>query len=221
MKQNEEVVLEWTGLSEGGYSNHKDDPGGPTDRGITQATYNAWNKLKGKPQNSVKGISKAEAEDILVSQYLTPIRFSDLPSGLDYAVADFSINSGPSRAAKELQRVLGVKQDGVIGLKTLAALKTKNPQMVIVDYCKRRLAFMQDLKNWPSFKNGWTIRVMGKVGGQQDDDIGVIDRAVRLSKHNVYIPAPTSVGSGKADDTKTSFWKIIIDFFLTLIGKRK
>lgn len=220
MKQNEQVVLEWTGLSEGGYVNHKNDPGGPTDRGITQATYNAWNKLRGKPQKSVKGISKAEADEIYISQYFAPIRFNDLPPGLDYAVADFSINSGPSRAAKELQRVLGVKQDGVIGLNTLAAIKPKNLQLIIVDYCNRRLAFMQSLKIWSTFKNGWTTRVMGKVKGQQDDDIGVIDRAVRLSKNNVYIPAPTSVGSGKADDTKISLWKMIVALISYLLGKK-
>lgn len=220
MKQNESVVLEWTGLSEGGYVNHKDDPGGPTDRGITQATYNAWNKLKGKPQKSVKGISKAEADSIFVSQYLSPVKFDELPAGLDYAVADFSINSGPSRAAKELQRVLGVKQDGVIGLKTLAAIKSKNLQTLIVEYCERRLSFMQSLKIWPTFKRGWTIRVMGKVDGQQDNDIGVIDRAVRLSKNTVFIPAPTSVGSGKADDTKISLWKILVALISYLFGKK-
>ena len=220
MKQNEQVVLEWTGLSEGGYVNHKKDPGGPTDRGITQRTYDAWNKLKGKPQKPVKGISKAEADEIFVSQYFTTVRFNELPSGLDYAVADFAINSGPSRAVKELQRVLGVEQDGVIGLKTLAAIKTKNPQLLIVAYCERRLAFMKSLKIWDTFKNGWTTRVMGKINGQQDDDIGVIDRAVRLSKKNVYIPTPTSVGSGKANDSQQSFWKLILDFIMILFGKK-
>lgn len=219
MKQNEQVVLEWTGLSEGGYVNHKNDPGGPTDRGITQATYNAWNKLKGRQPKSVKGISKTEADEIYVSQYFAPIRFNDLPSGLDYAVADFSINSGPSRATKELQRILGVKQDGVIGLKTLAAIKSTNLQILIVTYCERRLAFMQSLKIWPTFKNGWTTRVMGKIKGQQDTDIGVIDRAVRLSKGNVYIPAPTSVGGGKADG-KLSLWNMIVALISYLLGKK-
>ena len=221
MKQNEEVVLEWTGLSEGGYVNHKNDPGGPTDRGITQATFNAWNRVKGRPQKTVKGISKAEANEIIVSQYLSPVRFNDLPTGLDYAVADFAINSGPSRAARELQKLLGVKQDGVIGLKTLAAIKARDSQTLIVEYCFRRINFMQSLKIWPTFKNGWTTGVMGKVKGQQDDDIGVIDRAIRLSKHSVFIPAPTPIGSGKADDTKISLWRIIVALIYLLIGKRK
>ena len=34
------ITLKW----EGGYSNHPDDPGGPTMRGIIQREYDAWRK---------------------------------------------------------------------------------------------------------------------------------------------------------------------------------
>ena len=44
-----------------------------------------------------------------------------LPSGLDYAVFDAAINSGPGRAAKWLQELVGVTADGAIGPGTLAA----------------------------------------------------------------------------------------------------
>ena len=115
MKQNQAVVLDWIGLSEGGYVNHPKDPGGATDRGITQRTYDAWNRLHGRPLRPVRGISKDEANAILVSQYFAPVKFDQLPSGLDYAVVDFAVNSGTSRAAKELQKLLGVAADGIIG----------------------------------------------------------------------------------------------------------
>ena len=41
----------------------------------------------------------------------------DLPAGLDYAVYDFAVNSGPSRAVKFLQELLGANiiKDGVMG----------------------------------------------------------------------------------------------------------
>ena len=56
MKQNQAVVLDWIGLSEGGYVNHPKDPGGATDRGITQSTYDAWNRLHGRPLRPVREI---------------------------------------------------------------------------------------------------------------------------------------------------------------------
>ncbi|MXD08468.1 glycosyl hydrolase 108 family protein, partial [Escherichia coli] len=61
MKSNLTQIQEWIGMSEGGYVNHPSDPGGATDRGITQATYDSWNRRKGVSMKTVKGISKQEA----------------------------------------------------------------------------------------------------------------------------------------------------------------
>jgi lysozyme family protein len=217
MKVNQSQVLKWVGLSEGGYVNHPNDPGGPTDRGITQKTYDAWNRLNKRPLKTVRGISKSEADEILVSQYFTPVRFNDLPSGLDYAVVDFAINSGPSRAVKELQKVLGVTQDGIMGIQTLSAIRKKNLQELIIDYCIARLSFMKRLKNWPSFRKGWTIRVMGKYDGVQSDDIGVIDRAVRMSRA-VKAPDPVISVPHKADEKNVKVFSLIAEAIMKLFG---
>src|SRR3990167_8354222 len=90
----------------------KDDPGGLTRNGVTWATYDAFRISKGLPKRSVKLITNAEVTEIY-KQFWDNVRGDDLPSGLDWAVFDFGVNSGPGRAIKELQRVLGVKVDGV------------------------------------------------------------------------------------------------------------
>jgi lysozyme family protein len=48
----------------------------------------------------------------------------ELPSGVDYAVFDYGVNSGISRAAKVLQRLVGTDVDGEIGPNTIAATTT-------------------------------------------------------------------------------------------------
>jgi lysozyme family protein len=202
--QNQNLVLNWVGLSEGGYVNHKDDPGGPTDRGITQKTYDAWNKLKGRPRKTVKGITKTESEEIIVSQYFTPIRFNDLPSGLDYSVADTSVNSGPSRAAKLLQKVLGISQDGVIGTQTLAAIKGKDIKSLIIKYNDARLSFMQSLSTWRTFGKGWTTRVTD-----------VKNRSYKMAEGSTTVPDPISVGQGKTTDNP-SWLQLLINFIINL-----
>lgn len=205
MRDNYPLILGWAGLSEGGYINHPSDPGGATDRGITQRTFDAWNRRHGLPKRAVRGISKETADEILAVEYLDAVRADELPSGVDYTVADYSINSGPRQAIKDLQRVIGATADGQIGPQTLASLSTHDPADVIVALCERRLAFMKGLKHWPTFKNGWTTRVMGKQSGVQADDIGVIDRGVRLARGAKNIPAPqTSSGSAKAHADETS-----------------
>lgn len=214
MKENYHLILGWAGLSEGGYINHPKDPGGATDRGITQRTFDAWNRKQGQPKRSVRGISKSEADDILAVEYLDAVRAGELPSGVDYAVADYSINSGPSQAVRDLQRVLGVKADGQIGPQTMAALSTKDAAEIVIGLCRRRLAFMKRLKHWPSFKNGWTTRVMGKHDGAQASDIGVIDRGVRLARGAKNIPAPVPSddgGSVKASASETTITASIKD----------
>lgn len=198
MRENAERVQAWIGLSEGGYVNNPKDPGGPTDRGITQKTYDAWNRRQGKPKLSVKGISKAEAEAIIAAQYMAPIRFDKLPSGLDYAMADYSVNSGPAQAARTLQRILKVEPDGVIGAITLDAIEGPNVEALIVALCEARMRFLRRLKAWKTFGRGWTRRVMGERDGVQAGDIGVIDRAVMLARDAESIPAPTAA-PGRAE----------------------
>ncbi|TGT80746.1 glycosyl hydrolase 108 family protein, partial [Mesorhizobium sp. M5C.F.Ca.ET.164.01.1.1] len=82
--------------------------------------------------------------------YWDAVAGAELPAGLDYAVFDFAVNSGPGRAAKYLQAVLGVTQDGRIGPETLAAARAKPAGVIIDALCDARLAFLEKLLTWPN-----------------------------------------------------------------------
>lgn len=87
-----------------------------------------------------------------------------LPSGIDYAVFDFAVNSGPARAAKYLQAILGVEQDGRVGPKTIAAAKAKDGRAVVNGLCDARIAFLKRITSggkllWNTFGKGWDRRV--------------------------------------------------------------
>ena len=86
------------------------------------------------------------------------IRGDDLPSGVDYCVFDCAVNSGPGRAAKILQDVVGVKPDGGIGPLTLAAVKAMDPIELISKYADKRLQFWESLPTFATFGKGWTRR---------------------------------------------------------------
>jgi lysozyme family protein len=164
MRANLSHALDLIFASERGFSNHTDDPGGPTQDGVTLATLSAWRK---RPVSiaELKALGSEERNAIFAAQYADPIRFAELPDGLDYCVLDCSVNSGPNRAGRILQQAMGMTGkdiDGVIGAKTLAALKAVKAMEVtalIADYCDDRLSFMRSLRNWRTFKNGWTARV--------------------------------------------------------------
>ena len=144
--------------NEGGFVNNPKDPGGATNLGCTKAS---WEQFVGHPVtiDDIKALTPQDVEPLYRSKYWDAIRGDDLPVGVDYAVFDFAINSGPSRAAKTLQSVLGVTADGQIGPATLAALEASNIRDVATRICEERLVFLQTLPTYGTFGKGWSKRV--------------------------------------------------------------
>ena len=143
---------------EGGYTNHPDDPGGPTNFGITIFDYRKYVKPDAVADD-VRAMRLDEAKAIYRAKYWDALRCDDLPAGVDYAVFDYGVNSGVSRAAKVLQRLLGVPADGIIGPVTLAAARSCDCEKVIAALCEERLGFLRALRTWPVFGKGWGRRV--------------------------------------------------------------
>lgn len=190
------VGLPITLAYEGGFSNHPDDPGGATMKGVTQRVYDAYRKAKGLNTRSVKLITNAELQDIYEQEYADKVKADELPAGLDFAMFDFAVNSGPVQAAKELQRVLGIAVDGNVGKDTITKAcerAEEDEEGLIIALCERRLAFMKKLKNWKSFSTGWTRRVVGNQDGFQVDDKGVVDYAVMMARNDLTYPVKKSL----------------------------
>lgn len=141
---------------EGGYSNHSDDPA--TNMGITIHTFRAYIKRDGTIAD-LKAMTFEQASIVYRAQYWNKLRCDDLPPGVDYAVFDFGVNSGPSRAAKFLQGVVKVEQDGEIGPITLAATKKLSAAHVAAAVCDNRLVWLRTLSKWGRYGNGWARRV--------------------------------------------------------------
>ncbi len=83
---------------EGGFVHDPRDPGGATNLGVTQATLA---RACGRPVSidEVRALTRAEAGAIYRRLYWTAIRGDALPAGLDLAVFDCAVNSGPARRA--------------------------------------------------------------------------------------------------------------------------
>ena len=55
----------------------------------------------------MKQLTKAEVEPIYKDRYWLKCHCQELPSGVEWAVFDYAVNEGPSKAAKALQRAVG------------------------------------------------------------------------------------------------------------------
>lgn len=155
-----EMVKPYLLAHEGGYVDHPHDPGGATNFGITIGTLSNWRGRK-VSKREVKELTREEAMQIYKAQYWDTIRADELPMGVDYCCYDYSVNSGPSRSARELQRVVGASVDGVVGLETLSRVRDcgKTPSEIVNEICDNRLAFMMRLRTWKYFGEGWSRRV--------------------------------------------------------------
>lgn len=144
---------------EGGYADHPSDPGGRTMQGVTQATYDGWRRKRSLPARHVRLIERHELEAIYRTGYWARVRADELPIGIDYAVFDAAVNSGPARAIRWLQQAVGVPADGIIGPQTMGAVKARPPLHIIESMCGIRMQFLRGLSHWPTFGKGWSRRV--------------------------------------------------------------
>ena len=158
MKDNWEQCFALVLKNEGGYVDNNSDPGGATNLGCTKATWEAW-VGHSVTKDDIKALMPNDVMPLYKAKYWDTIKGDDLPEGVDYAVFDFAIKSGPSRAAKALQSVLGVNPDGKIGPATLDALEAANPRDIATSICEARLAFLQSLPTYGTFGKGWSRRV--------------------------------------------------------------
>jgi lysozyme family protein len=157
MKQGYDTSLAAVLRSEGGYVNDPRDPGGATNKGVTQAVYDDYRKGLGSPPRTVKQITPSETAAIYKHRYWDAVRGDDLPAGVDYAVFDLAVNSGVSRASRFLQDVCCVNADGKIGPVTIAAA-SHNPKHIVEALMDKRLAFLRTLGTFGHFGKGWTNR---------------------------------------------------------------
>jgi len=170
-------------VHEGGFVNHPADPGGATNRGVTQRVYDGWRRRQRLAPRSVRSISAEEIAGIYRLQYWDVIRADDLPAGVDYFVFDGAVNSGPAQSVKWLQRALGVAADGQVGVATLGALKAHpDHDALIADMARRRLAMLKGLKNWKTFGKGWSRRVAEVLAHAQAAAMGSVGPAPTYSE---------------------------------------
>lgn len=148
---------------EGGFSDNPKDRGGATNKGVTLATFRQY-----YGQTATVAQLRAMTDDqwahIFKSGYWDKFRGDEIES---QAVADMCVDwawhSGTATAARQVQRVLGVAADGVVGPKTVAAINAADPAELFGRLKRARLAFVEGIvRRDPSqrvFLRGWKNRI--------------------------------------------------------------
>lgn len=173
-------------VHEGGKVDHPADPGGRTNKGVTQRVYNGWRAKNNLPVRDVYQIADNEVQSIYRLQYWDAIHGDTLPPGIDYVVFDGAVNSGPKQSVKWLQRALGFTGkdvDGVIGSVTLGAVEEhRNHDALVAAIIDRRELFLRALRTFKTFGKGWLRRISSV------EDVGQAWAMGNVGPEVVYIP---------------------------------
>lgn len=164
--ETNEALFSRAKLSKGGFVNDPDDKGGATCIGVTLGTFQTYMAKKGVravTASELKSISYESWLEILKKMYWDRWHADDIKSqSVAEVVVDFVWASGKWGIIIP-QRMLGVTDDGIVGVMTLDALNRKDPKEFFDALIQERISFVEDIvKKTPSqkkFLNGWKNRI--------------------------------------------------------------
>ncbi|WCP14477.1 hypothetical protein sphantq_02923 [Sphingobium sp. AntQ-1] len=177
-KQIDEVIRR-----EGGYVNHPNDRGGPTNWGITQQVARAYGYA-----GDMQALPRSAAVNIYKTRYWTGPKFDQVAAlcpAIGDELFDTGINMGTGAAGKFLQRALNVLNrgavdypdltvDGNVGPMTLAALKAYMAKRGVAGgevlrkaldglQCARYVEIAEASQSQEAFAYGWIANRVGAL----------------------------------------------------------
>lgn len=152
-------ILRW----EGGFVDDPLDRGGATNKGITIGTFRNFYG-KDATVEQLKNITDEQWLHIFKSGYWDKWKADDIENqSIANIVVDWAWGSGAATSIKQVQKILGVAVDGIVGDDTLTAINIAGQHSLFVKIHNRRIEFVENIvKRDPSqarFLKGWKNRI--------------------------------------------------------------
>lgn len=148
---------------EGGYTNHPDDQGGPTNLGVSYKVYKAYCGQE-RTIKDLQNMSYGTWEKIMKDLYWDKCRADEIENqSLAEIIADWCVNSGLI-AIRKVQEVVGCKSDGIVGPITLSMINSSDAEQLHERIWKARQQFYINIvkknERQKVFMNGWMNRLL-------------------------------------------------------------
>lgn len=141
-----QIALKLTLQFEGGKVNNPKDPGGKTNYGITQNTYNSWLRGQHKVWRDVYYISMAEVEEIYKTRYWDKAGCDKFALPLAVARFDTAVNYGTASS---------ILRSSPASMATRSWIEQKREAIAL---CDRRIRQRYASRNYSTFGKGWLRR---------------------------------------------------------------
>lgn len=157
-----ELMIPFIKKWEGGYADDADDAGGCTMAGITIATFQKYFG-KDKTCDDLRFITQGEWLMIFKDGFWDKMKADQIENqSIAQLVVDMAWMSGTYWAIRKMQKAIGVKDDGIIGPKTLAALNAKPHKVVFDKLWQMRYIWLHNIAkkgNNKKYLKGWLNRL--------------------------------------------------------------
>ena len=152
-------ILRW----EGGFVDDPLDRGGATNKGITIGTFRNFYGNDATVEQ-LKNITDEQWLHIFKSGYWDKWKADDIENqSIADIVVDWAWASGTATSIKQVQKILGVAVDGIVGNDTLTAINIAVQRSLFDKIRSRRIEFVENIvKRNPSqsrFLKGWKNRI--------------------------------------------------------------
>jgi lysozyme family protein len=158
-----EVLQKFILKKEGGYVNRRTDKGGPTNKGVTITTFRSYYGANATVEQ-LKKITDEQWLYIFQKGYWFPFK-GDYISNQSIAniCVDWAWISGTKTAIKQVQTILGVTADGIVGNITLNAINSANQKELFDKIFNARIRFVNNIvrrdPTQAEYINGWINRI--------------------------------------------------------------
>lgn len=147
---------------EGGYTDHPSDPGGATNLGISlrfaQDIALDLDDDGDTDASDIRLMDISKATELYRKHFWDACSCDNLPHGIDLLVFDIAVNQGVGSSKRLLQSQLEVTVDGVVGPKTLEAVRAAHPLSLLLNLTAKRILRYERTANFETFGEGWINR---------------------------------------------------------------
>lgn len=132
------------------------DNGGETMYGVTKAVARASGYM-----GDMRELTLEQAKQIAKRKYWDLNMCDQFHPAIAFQVFDAAYNGG--KPIKWLQRAVGVKEDGIVGAVTIAAVRTADVDRTVRRFLSYRLSYMTGLGVWKDYGKGWARRIAANL----------------------------------------------------------
>ena len=148
---------------EGGYVNDPIDKGGATNKGITLATFRQFYGSDATIEQ-LQALTGEQWLHIFKTGYWDKFKADNIANqSVANICVDWAWASGVGTAIRQVQTLLGVAVDGIVGAKTISAINNANQRHLFAKIKSARLRFVENIVKRNStqkkFLKGWKSRI--------------------------------------------------------------